>query len=190
MGEAKRKSEAMRAAMLIECDQWSKPPSDTEKQALDELLAMPSVKAVRATAQNIQMMGMNPKDCHENCTWYATNDPSGEWEHVFGWWIQPNALVLHSVIRRGDDYVCITPQVDRAVGAMFTFIPDAAITPEQNGDHFLLLRNGQNHHPGLRLDPTATIEYMEKVKVRLNSGMHPFKAWEIEYLGAQFEDGQ
>lgn len=187
MGEAKRKSDALRAAMLIECSQWSKPPSDIERAALDELIAMPSVRAVRATAQNLQMMGMSAKDCHENCHWYAKNDPSGEWQHVFGWWMQPSALVLHSVIRRGDEYVCITPQADPAVGAQFTFIPDEAITPEKNGDHFLLLRKGQNHHPGLRFDPAATIEYMSKVKGRLKSGMKPFVAWEIDYTGAQFE---
>lgn len=188
MGEAKRKADAMRAMMLVECDQWSKPPSDVEKEALDEILALPAVEAVRASAHDLQKMGMNPKDCHDNCRWYAQNDPAGEWEHIFGWWKQPSALVLHSVICRADEYVCITPQADPAVGNNFTFIPDPAIALAQDGDQVVLLRNGQNHYPGLRLDPVATIEYMAEVRARLQSGMPPFKAWEIDYLGAQFDD--
>lgn len=189
MGEAKRRAEATRTLMLIECDQWSKDPSDEEAAALAELLALPSVIAVRATPENMRQMGMCSKDCHENCHWFADNDPDGEWQHVFGWWKQPSALLLHSVIRRGDQYVCITPQADPGVGNKFTFIPDDAITPEREGDHFQLTRNGHSHHPGVRLDPAATIEYMAKVKTRLETGMNPYQAWEIDSLGAQFETG-
>jgi hypothetical protein len=190
MGDAKKKFEALRALMREECDQWSKPPSDEEQATLQELLELPAVRAVRATPENLAVMGMTAKNCHENCAWYADNDPGGEWEHVFGWWMQPSALVLHSVIRRGDKYVCITPQADPAVKNDFLFIPDDAITPEKADDHYLLLRNGVSHHPGLRLDPQATIEYMAKVKERLSTKMNPYHAWQIDYLGAQFDEPQ
>jgi hypothetical protein len=179
MGEAKAKRERLRAVMLDECEKWSFPPSVAEAQAVAEVGQLPSVTARRVPERDIAYMRMPGKECHANCAWYADNDPDKATRHVIGWWRQPGAFVLHSVVERAGQYFCITPQLPDTPET-FEFIPDPAVEGRQEGEVRRFYRNGHPCHPGLRFDPPWTIRYMEAVKARLLAGVHPMRAGEVE----------
>lgn len=177
MGEAKRKREQLRQLMLRETDQWSFPPSPEEAALVAKLDVLPSVTARRVPEDQIAYMRMPGKECHANCAWYASNDPEGKARHVLGWWRQPEAYVLHSVIERDGQHVCITPQL-QGTPATFEFVPDAEIEVRDEGDVRVFYRDGRRWHPGVRARPQEMIEHMEKVRRRLRAGGNPYKAWE------------
>jgi hypothetical protein len=174
LGEAKVKRERLRATLLDECDRWSAPPSADEDAAREAVAALPVVKVRRLPADQIAYMRMPGRECHANCAWYAENDPERKTEHVIGWWIQPGADVLHSVIKRDGGYFCLTPQL-AGTPEVFDFVPDPEIEAREEGEYRAFYRNGFRCVPGIRFDPAETIRYMEWMREKLLAGVNPMK---------------
>jgi hypothetical protein len=178
VGEAKRKEERLRAALLVECDLWDRPGSAWEAQLVEEIGQLEIVAAERAPADQLEWGGMQPRECHANSIFYSRNDPTGASKHVLGWWVQGDLLVLHSVIENDGRYICITPQ-ESDVPAVFPFIPDPAIEAREEGDHLEYYRNGQPITAGLRQDPVAHRASIVLMRERLLGGMKPWRAMHL-----------
>ena len=178
MGEAKRRADELRAALLREADRWDFPPSDWERETVTELDALPRVTSVRAPAEQLKWARMKARECHANAGWYADNDPNGEWKHVVGWWPQGDIFILHSVVRRAGDLLCVTPQ-EWDVPERFPFIPDEQIEARDEEDRRAFYRRGHKLPVGLRRDPAAQIEAMNLMGSRLASGVKPRQAMEL-----------
>jgi hypothetical protein len=178
MGEAKRREQKLKAALLAECDRWDRPGTDWERLLVEELRELEFVKAQRAPADQLEWGRMQIRECHANAIFYTGNDPSRETKHVLGWWIQGDIFVLHSIIESGGQFICITPQ-ERGVPDIFPFIPDPKIEARAEGDLLHYYRNGQAIDAGLRTDPDAHRAAMILMRKRLLSGMKPWPAMQM-----------
>ncbi|MFC3579098.1 hypothetical protein [Sphingomonas hylomeconis] len=178
MGEAKHKEAVLRAALLVECDLWDKPGTPEEATAVAEIRRLPIERAERAPADELAWGRMPARECHANAIWYSENDPSGQTEHVVGWWLQGDIFMLHSVIRAAGRYICITPQ-EWDVPSIFPFIPDPKITWIAEGDFRRYVRDEYPIGAGLRADPAAHRVAILLMRERLNAGMKPRRAMEL-----------
>lgn len=178
MGEAKRKEATLRAVILKECELWDKPGTPEEAANVAEILELPVVAVRREAAERLAWAGMQPRECHANCIWYAENDPTRQTEHVVGWWRQGDIFALHSVIRTRGEYMCITPQ-ERDVPPVIPFIPDAKIMTEPEGELLLYVRNGLRIGAGFRIDPAAHRASIVLLRERVQAGMRPWQAMHL-----------
>lgn len=172
MGEAKRKSENARLGLIEELDKWLFPATDWERLAVKEILATPSAHVTRLPADQLARMNMKAQQCHVNASEYARLDPEKKTEHLIGWWVQPERLVLHSVVRREGTLICLTP-TSFGHGSSLKFIHDGKIEVREDGNRRPLLRDGVNIGPGLRIEPEALIAKYSSWKARLEAGEDP-----------------
>lgn len=178
MGEAKRREAILRAAILLECDLWDRPGSEWEARQVEEIRQLPFVKGERAPAHELAWANMKARECHVNCIFYATNDPTEVSKHVLGWWVQGDLLVLHSMIENEGRYICITPQ-EKDVPPVFPFIPDDKIETVEDGDGINYLRDGEPIVAGLRVDPEAHRAMILLMRERVLGGMKPWQAMHL-----------
>ncbi len=178
MGEAKRKADEFRAALIKEADNWTFQESDWERATVNELARMPRVEVTRESDEKLRDANLKPKDCHGNTCWYEANDPSGRWKRVTGWWPHGDTYVLHSVVSDGVRFICLTPQ-ERDVPRRFDFIPDAKLVWRMDDDREIFHRDGHDISVGLRGDPAAHIETMRRMKARLEQGMSAREAMKL-----------
>ncbi|MGY4569827.1 MULTISPECIES: hypothetical protein [Bradyrhizobium] len=178
MGQAKARREALRQQMLEEGKRWDFPPTPWEAAICAELKDESRVVAVsRAPADQLAWMRMPDKKCHDNVRRYVENDPLRKTRAVVGWWVQWPDFVLHSVIERGGQLICITPT--RFDESDFPFIPDPKISWLEDGDVYSAVRDGRVIGPGVRAFPTFTMARNAIVRERLIAGVDPFKAIEF-----------
>lgn len=184
MGEAKQRREKLRASMLAQADDWSRPPSAWEAELVEELLDMPAVRVPRLPATDITWMGMPANECHANTRWYERNDRTGQAKSVSGWWLQGLDFVLHSVLGNQGQYRCITPSAGGETEIIF--IADPKIEWVETGDVYSPRRNGQFVGLGVRRFPAFTRALNETVRARLLAGMDPYRA--LEFSQVEMDD--
>lgn len=177
MGEAKRKLENIRKALLGELEKWSFPATEWERNAIKEILAMTSSSVTPFSHAQMLSMNMKPQQCHVNASEYARLDPEKKTEHLIGWWVQSERLILHSVVRRDGRLNCLTPS---AFGhdESFQFIHDPRIEVQDEGVRKFMLRDGTRIGPGLRMDPETLMAKYASWKSRLLAGESPDKVVE------------
>ncbi len=180
--EARRRREKLKAMMLDEVADWTRPASVEETALLAEVERLPIVTVERMPAERLSWMRMEPRKCHVNCDWYERNDPEAAWKTVAGWWLQPYGVYMfHSVVRRGNAYACITPQAVN-VPDIFEFAPDPeAVRVEDATGRSSFQRRGERMPVMVRRDPERTIRAYTLVKERILAGMDPMKAGEIDW---------
>lgn len=194
MGEAKRNLERVRQSFLAEIDKWAFPATDWEAQTVEELKSMPIRKAIRYPSDALEYMRMMPRQCHVNARFMQDNDPEGRLRQVTGWWLQDANYVLHSVVDQYGQLVCVTPAPPNPENS-FDFIPDPKIEWRDEGDHREAYREGSRIGPGLRSDPEKTLALLEVIRMRLLSGMNPYRALQADgerlpgQLGSQHLNG-
>lgn len=178
MGEAKLRRKREKAMLLSEWADWTRPPTPEEALLVAEIDKLPTVTVQRQPVEALTWGRMKAKECHANCQWYEDNDPNGEHKAVRGWWKQPNGIhMLHSVIRRGDDYACITPGPPPD---FYQFAPDPEIL-FVNDERGSLKRRGQIPPKFVRSDPERTIKAYTLLAQRINAGMDLVKAEQIDW---------
>jgi hypothetical protein len=152
MGDAKRKQTAK---ALETVEGWLFPPSEWEIRTVSEIQTMPSVTVYRMPQETFQLFKLARNNCHQNAS-EVQAITGGGMEHIVGWWLQDEHYILHSVVRRGDRFFCVTP-----AGSFepFTFVPDSTIECREEGRHRPFYREGVLLHKGLRVNPTKTIAY-------------------------------
>lgn len=177
MGEAKRKSEALRRSMLGEMDLWTRPASEYELQLATEISNMTVVIVNRPPREDIIRHGMRPQECHQNCISYCQLDPEGKSTLVSGWWIRGDNYVSHSVIEREGQLFCVTPYIWEE--RQFRFIVDPMITWKDGPNGTVISkRDGRPLELRVRTDPERTIQQCKDIRDLVIKGMEPFKAWE------------
>ena len=176
MGEAKLRRMSARADILRVLDRWSQPPSEWEAAMVAEVRQLPVLVVRRASPEQLSWCRMKPRLCHDNCAWYERNDPTGRSKVCTGWIRdQSGNFVLHAVMKRGTEYVCITP-VPNDEATHFDFIPDPAIVVSMEDGKYRHHRQGQLIGVGLRPDPEKTLAHANRVRERIESGMDPIEA--------------
>jgi len=174
MGQAKTKLEAMRTRQLELAAYWDFPPTPEEAAICAGLRDMEIVIAQRASPADLSYMRMPKNSCHENVSWYERNDPTGQSRAVTGWWVQWPDFVLHSVLKFGEKYICITPSDMNE--QEFPFMPDPEIIWERRQEHYIAKKMGYEIGIGVRLFPEFTMARLRMVQERLRSGAHPIEA--------------
>ena len=173
MGEAKRRTSAMRKMLIAEAKGWCFPPSEEEAKTLLEIQKICPITVYRISQDQLDYMRMKPKECHTNCMFYVENDPFKAYEHVIGWINAGGAFILHSVLKRAHEYSCITPMPYHITPDVFDFYPDEHIRMEAN-EHtgvFEFWRGEYCLPKGVREDPVAAIAQFSKMKDDLESGV-------------------
>lgn len=178
MGEAKKRLIRQRESILRVLDQWAKPPSNAEQEALAAIQTLPIIRVQRAPRGQIAWMRMKERLCHDNCAWYEENDPTKGWKAVTGWIVDQATgnYVLHAVIcSSSGEYRCITP-IPHASIQWFDFIPDPSIvTTRDDRGHYHHVREGFALGVGLRPDPARTIAEAQAARDRIMAGEDPIK---------------
>jgi hypothetical protein len=177
MGEAKRKMEELRRTVLTFMERWDFPPSEAEARAVEEIKKLPVVIARRQPAHVLAYMRMPPNQCHTNARFMEENDPEGKNKKVSGYILQSNNYVLHSVVEKDGNFICVTPM---QIGGPdeFPFIPDPDIEWRLEGDTWEASRKGLPIEVGFRRDPVESQRILEIVRARIEAGVHPLKAGE------------
>lgn len=178
MGEAKRNLEEVRAQMMRVAEGWMLEPTDWEARMVEEVRQLPRRKVKRLPPDMLAYMRMQPGDCHANTYFMEREDPENLHKRVIGWMIADGQLVLHSVVERLGEMVCVTPG-PRGDEDSFLFIPDSAILCEEIEGRFVHSRGGERIKFGLRVNPATTIAFSNLLLERLRSGMNPYKAMEV-----------
>jgi hypothetical protein len=175
MGEAKRKSEALRQSMLKEMDLWTGPASDYERQLATEIDEMPAVTVLRPPRSEMIRHGMKPQECHQNCISYCQLDPEERSTVVTGWWIRGENYVSHTVVRREGHLFCVTPYIWEE--REFRFVPDAKIRWREGPNGTVVSeRDGRPLELRIRTDPERTIQQCKDIRDLVVKG--PMRAWE------------
>lgn len=182
MGEAKKREKGLRAEFTRVLDMWAFLPTEAEAQTVAEIEALPVVTAERESAERLEWARMKPRLCHDNCAWYARNDPTRKAKVVTGWMREPTGnYVLHAVVAIGNEYRCITPIPGEP--SRFSFIPDPDIETIRQDDHtYRHTRKGFEIGAGIRPNPAKTLRHIEIIRERLASGMDPHKAMDLRSL--------
>ena len=177
MGQASRRREAVRAAMLPHLAAAARPPCVTETALRRVLAGMPHATVPRAGAAVLAAMGMEPMDCHENSRAFAADVPGAEW--VLGWWDLGHAWTLHSVVRVRGSLVCVTPPPRPDCAGTLAYVADPALTVsvEERGDAlvFSFARDGSpvDGFPLVRKAPDALRTAAERMQADLAAGADP-----------------
>lgn len=174
MGQAKRRREELRLAMLEKGKDWDFPPSQWEADVCSELKEEDVIVVPRVPPDQIAWMRMPANQCHANVRWYVENDPQKSSRAVVGWWVQWPNFVLHSVVAEAGNFFCITPS--SFYETEIPFIPDPKISWIADGGVFSAMRNGQKIGPGVRKFPAFAIAQNAIVRERLLRGGDPIRA--------------
>lgn len=152
------------------------PATPDEALLADAIGNLDVVKVPRAPADQLAWARMKPRECHANCQFYVNNDPERKTRMMFGWTLDTGVYVLHSVIERDGQIICITPNELDETSIDFRPDPDlVAKISDQN--KFSFSRTGiKVEGYGVRPDPAKTIKLGKYVKKRLLSGMNPYEA--------------
>jgi hypothetical protein len=177
MGEAKQKLQKLRDGLLWQAEGWCFPATVWESELVEEILNLPSFKIPRLSNKELRSMGMPPGECHSNTRWYERNDPTKETKSVTGWWLQGVEFILHSVLGRNGQFMCITPTARNETEIQF--FPDTKIEWIEADNHIAAFRNGREIGLGVRPFPAFTIAQNEAIRARLLSGMSPHQASEF-----------
>jgi hypothetical protein len=136
--------------------QFAFPASEWEKKAYQEIVALPRVTVTRPPKDQLLAADMVEYDCHTNCAAQEANDPTKQSRHVFGWMVLGSDLILHSVVKMGSHWVCLTPQLVE-LASRFVYIPDPFIEWRNSDDG----RSREPYRSGVRL-PDALRKYPER----------------------------
>jgi len=183
MGAAKRKYDEARAKFLAEIEVWTQPPTDEERRTVAEIEKLPFVTIKRIEPHILDYMGMQPQQCHENAGQYVKMAPPDQnYTAVTGWWRIGDTYVAHSVIANADgDMACITPHP--ITNTEIDFAPDPRIIWSEDGEYMrAAMADGTKVPQLLRSNPERVIAHQMKIKGRLESGMNPFHAVQLEYV--------
>ena len=182
MGEAKRRQQQEIETFLEIMKPWIGPTSAWEKNVVREISQLPVVHVCRLPLHTLADMGMEPNCCHENCAWLEENDPHRRARSITGWLRDPTGnYVLHAVILVNGKFTCITPTTYVNVEG-FDFVPDIKIVISRTSEgDFRFCRDGHPIGAGVRVDPAATIAYLERIKQRLEEGMPLADAMSIPF---------
>ena len=112
MGEAKARLAELRTRMIVELERWMTPTSAEEDRLNDAIRALTFYKIQRVPDDQLTYMKMEPQQCHLNASAYAKLDPTGESQHVSGWWKRGGIFFFHSVILTRTRLSCVTPHHD------------------------------------------------------------------------------
>lgn len=166
--------EHLREFVKRNLERWVHPATKHELGLVNALGAMPTKLAVPVPDEILEYMRMKPQECHQNAHFYATRDPDAH--HVFGWRPMGDVFVLHSVIQKHGQLLCVTPAADGDHFA-FPFIPDAKIEVVfGEEDRASFHRSGYALiGGGVRKDPKAIISVFSEHLAELNSGADPKK---------------
>ncbi len=178
MGEAKRKREELRQRFLQIVEGWSAAPTEWETRMVAEVKELPRMTVRRYPPHVLAYMNMKQGECHANCQFMQNEDPDGICQRVVGWTYTDGQFVLHSVVKRNDEYFCVTP-VPPGFPQEIIFVPDPAITVEEKDGRYIFSRGGEEIRYGLRPNPAATLEFCNTLRERLNSGMNPYEAMDL-----------
>lgn len=157
MGQAARRRDALRAAMLRHLIEAGRAPCPTESALRTLLAPMPTATVARADASVLAAMGMEPSGCHANARAFAMDVTGAEW--VLGWWDLGHAWTLHSVVRLRGALLCVTPQARPGEPGTLAYVPDPglAVSVEESDDtlRFSFARGGGpvDGFPLVRKDP-------------------------------------
>lgn len=121
MGEAKKNKTELRARVIAELEKHMVPTSPEEDRLNNEIRALQFYSISRFPPDQLAYMRMEPQRCHLNAAAYAKLDPSGESQHVGGWWKRRGIFYFHSVILSQTKLRCVTPHHDNA---NLEFAPD------------------------------------------------------------------
>jgi hypothetical protein len=131
VGEAKARLAELRTRMIVELERWMTPTSAEEDRLNDAIRALTFYKIQRVPDDQLTYMKMEPQQCHLNASAYAKLDPTGESQHVSGWWKRGGIFFFHSVILTRTRLSCVTPHHDPSP---LQFAPDFDIKwMESNG---------------------------------------------------------
>ena len=177
MGEAKRRENALREMMIKEFQGWQFKMQPDEIVAYNEIEKLKTVIVKRYPEDKLEYMRMKPKLCHDNCEFLVENDPNKETIQVVGWLNAGHALVLHSVIRRGEEYFCVTPPPIDGIPEIFSFRPDPEIRMKKNksGTKFDFYRNEYCLPKGIRREPERVIGIFFNLEKKLVNGANPYE---------------
>ncbi|MDG2531280.1 hypothetical protein [Caulobacter endophyticus] len=170
MGEAKRKADQQRAEIRAMMEKWAGPDIPGEADIASQIEALPSEWVNRADRAQLEWAGMKVGDCHANCIWYERNDPRGDHKRVTGWIVDDvnGVYMLHSIVKRGDEAICITPTLDGTDGCTFRADPDVIMTEEDG--RIVFHRKGTRIGVGIRRDVEATRKKSAQIIAALEAG--------------------
>jgi hypothetical protein len=188
MGQAKLKLELLRKQMLEQGEFWNFPETVWEIEQVKQILLLPVAPVRRMSREELEYMRKPENQCHANARWYADNDPTGRAQMITGWIVQWPNLLLHSVIGFNGAMVCITPNLFGGFEDEFSFIADDQIYWQDEATHRTAWRNGKSIDYGLRVFPKVTERQCAIVRGRLEAGMNPYKAIDLD--DANFEELQ
>lgn len=165
--------EAIRASIRRSIDDWAFELSDWEARIVSEIEALPAVTVHRAHPPIWAAHVIRQQYCHHNTHWFARNDPTRSATVVAGWAIDPSGnYPLHSVLRIGAGYQCMTTVMDDA-RTSFRFIPDPGLEASFDGREYRFTRDGREVGVGVRRDPAATLAELRRIAARLDAGVDP-----------------
>lgn len=177
--------------ILRDASLFAFPVTEQEKLAYAEVVCLPRVIVTRPPKDQLLAAGMVPYDCHTNCSTQEANDPSKLSRHVFGWMVCDADLILHSVVKMGGQWLCLTPQLVE-LASRFEFIPDAHIEWREADDGVSLVayRNGTRLPEALRKDPQQHIKMRKELLSLIASGLSIVEARDrvASTLGMEFRD--
>jgi hypothetical protein len=177
MGEAKRKRERLRAMMIKKTQDWMLPATDFEADLAKSILDLPVRRVPRLDSAAIAYMRMPANECHANVGWYARNDPTGQSVQVTGWTVEWPDFTLHSVLRRGSELMCITPNA--VMGGEIAFKQDERINWVEDAEHYSPRIDGLEVPSNIRMFPEFTIARSQFVLRQLERVKNPYDALEI-----------
>lgn len=178
MAEAITDLAARRDGYLREAERWAFDATDWERRAAAAILHLPEVTAERLPQDELDRLGMLPKECHLNATRYIERHPGTRM--VSGWWRLPRQFVLHSVVERDGKYICVTP-APTVSDPRFRFVPDPAVVWVSKGSGFAAVRDDHLIGIGVRLFPDADVAWYRAVAARLRKGMDPDEALRLPH---------
>lgn len=122
-----QQADDFRAQMLIEIAKWMVPPTKREAMLVAELSAQPRIRVEAIHPDLRKHLGMRLHDCHRNCRDFVRDERSDTFRHVAGWRIENGLYILHSIVSRPGETICITPMLQDG-GDAFDFIPEPGTT--------------------------------------------------------------
>lgn len=155
---------------------WQFPASVHEQRIVAELQKADVRLVERADPAVLQWMRMPPMECHANALFIQRNDPEKKMRRVSGWIVEDGLFVLHSVVRKDRNLICVTPAPLSNGETHFTFIPDARIKWREVDGFMTAYRGGYKIGPGVRVDPAKTLRDVALVLERLADGLSKYDA--------------
>lgn len=179
--EARLRKEKIKAAILAEVDDWTRPATPEEAALLAEIEKFPTVIVHRVPDERLAWMRMEPRQCHVNCDFYEREDSEKIAKAIPGWWLQPNGIYMfHSVVSGRGGHMCMTPQAPN-VPAVFEFAPDPKIKRVEVKGMVSFRRDGVDIPTMVRRDPERTIRAYTIIRNKILAGADPIKAMEIDW---------